>query len=77
MVKRPYVKLDEKFVNMSYGYLLWIIDDKKRIYAAIGDGGNVIYVNESSGVSVGVAETYKPKIFERVQFIQEKIEPLL
>jgi len=30
--------------ELSYGYLWWIIDDKEHIYAAMGDGGNVIYI---------------------------------
>jgi CubicO group peptidase (beta-lactamase class C family) len=29
--------------NLAYGYLWWIIDGDS--YAAMGDGGNVIYVN--------------------------------
>lgn len=74
---RPYQKLDERFGNMSYGYLRWIIDEKAGIYAAIGDGGNVIYVNRKNGIVVGVAGTFKPGIFDRVQFIQEHVELLL
>ncbi|MGB8455581.1 MAG: hypothetical protein WCD89_25090 [Anaerocolumna sp.] len=31
--------------RLSYGYLWWIIDEKEHIYATMGDGGNVIYVN--------------------------------
>lgn len=73
----PYIDLDEGFGKMSYGFLWWIIDASKRIYAAIGDGGNVIYVNEAKGICVGIAGTFKPRIFDRVQFIQNKIEPLL
>ncbi|NLZ46874.1 MAG: hypothetical protein GX896_09315 [Clostridiales bacterium] len=73
----PYISLDERFGNMSYGYLWWLIDEKANIYAAIGDGGNVIYVNEKSKNVVGITGTFKPRIFDRVQFIQEKIEPLL
>jgi len=73
----PYIDLDDRFGNMSYGFLWWIIDANKQIYAAIGDGGNIIYVNESKGVCVGIAGTFKPRIFDRVQFIQNKIEPLL
>lgn len=72
-----YLSLDEKLGNMSYGYLWWVIDEKEKIYAAIGDGGNIIYVNEKRNVIVGIAGTFKPRIFDRVQFIQEKIEPLL
>jgi CubicO group peptidase (beta-lactamase class C family) len=73
----PYTNLDEKFGNMSYGFLWWIIDADRRIYAAIGDGGNIIYINEEKGISVGIASTFKPRIFDRVQFIQREIEPLL
>jgi CubicO group peptidase (beta-lactamase class C family) len=72
-----YMSLDERFGNMSYGYLWWVIDKKGKIYAAIGDGGNIIYVNEKRNIIVGIAGTFKPRIFDRVQFIQEKIEPLL
>lgn len=73
----PYMKLDERFGNMSYGFLWWIIDSDKRIYAAIGDGGNIIYVNESDDIAVGITGTFKPRIFDRVDFIREMIEPLL
>lgn len=72
-----YIDLDDRFGNMSYGFLWWIIDASKRIYAAIGDGGNIIYVNEAKEICVGIAGTFQPRIFDRVQFIQEKIEPLL
>lgn len=39
---------DEKFRNMMYGYLWWVLDDKKQAYAAVGNSGNVIYVDEKS-----------------------------
>lgn len=29
-------------INLPYGYLWWIIDDKEHACAAMGDGGNVI-----------------------------------
>ncbi|MFA7673854.1 MAG: serine hydrolase [Clostridia bacterium] len=76
-VSTPYISLDEKFGNMSYGFLWWIINANKRNYAAIGDGGNIIYVNTEKGICVGIAGTFKPRIFDRVQFIQKYIEPLL
>lgn len=69
----PYRDLDEKFGNMSYGYLWWITDKEKGIYAAIGDGGNVIYVNPKDNVVVGVAGTFKPRIFDRVDFIENEV----
>ena len=73
----PYRDLDESFGNMSYGYLWWITDKKKKIYSAIGDGGNVIYVNPEKKVVVGVAGTFKPRIFDRVDFIEREILPTL
>ena len=46
------------------------------MFAAIGDGGNVIYVNKESNISVGVTGTFKPRIFDRVDFIEKKVLPL-
>lgn len=69
----PYQKLGERFGNMSYGFLWWIIDTENGIYAAIGDGGNVIYVDPANKISVGVAGTFKPRIFDRVDFIEKEI----
>jgi len=47
------------------------------MYAAIGDCGNIIYINREKGVSVGITGTFKPMIFDRVRFIEEKILPVL
>lgn len=64
------------FRGMEYGYLWWIIDNKKNIYAAIGNSGNVIYIHPEKNIVVAVASYFKPTIFDRVDFIQEYIEPL-
>lgn len=71
----PYEKTGERFGYMSYGYLWWVIDEEKHNFAAIGDGGNVIYVNSENKVVVGVAGTFKPRIFDRIEFIEQKILP--
>lgn len=76
-MSKPYQRLGDSFGNMSYGFLWWIIDEKEGSYAAIGDGGNVIYVNPKNNIAVGVAGTFKPRIFDRVQFIQRHVEPIL
>lgn len=68
---------DERFGNMSYGYLWWIVDEKKHIYAASGTGGNVIYINPEKNLTIAVASTFNPRIFDRIQFIQNRIEPLV
>lgn len=65
------------FRGMDYGYLWWIVDRKKGIYAAIGNSGNVIYVNPEKQLVVAVASYFKPTIFDRVDFIQQHIEPFV
>ncbi len=71
----PYRTLGESFGNQSYGYLWWIPNTSKGVYAAIGDGGNVIYVNPEKNIVVGVAGTFKPRIFDRVEFIEKELLP--
>ncbi len=63
------------FRGMEYGYLWWIIDRQKKIYAAIGNSGNVIYVDPEKNIVISVASYFKPTIFDRVDFIREYIEP--
>ena len=63
--------------GMEYGYLWWIIDRSKNIYAAIGNSGNVIYVEPEKKIVVAVASYFKPTIFDRVDFIQEHVVPFL
>lgn len=74
---KPRLQCDETFGNMAYGYLWWTPTKGKRAYAALGNSGNAIYIDPDRGTVVTVAGTFKPNIFDRVQFIQETIEPLL
>jgi len=67
----------DRFRGMEYGYLWWIIDREKNIYAAIGNSGNVIYVNPEKNIVVAVASYFKPTVFDRVDFIREYIESLI
>ncbi len=63
--------------NLNYGFLWWIIDEKEGSYAAMGDGGNVIYVNEEKDIVVSIASLYKKNIIDRIEFIKKYLEPLL
>lgn len=65
------------FRGMDYGFLWWIIDREKKIYAAIGNSGNVIYVNPEKDMVISVASYFKPTVFDRVDFIREYIEPFI
>lgn len=63
-------------LNLSYGYLWWIIDEKEHIYAAIGDGGNVIYVNTKKQIVVSITSLFMPDAKDRIGLIIERIEPI-
>ena len=69
---RVHSRWDE--LNLSYGYLWWIIDGDS--YAAIGDGGNVIYVNPSKNFVVAIASLFKPTAKDRIELIKKYIEPI-
>ena len=62
------------FRGMESGSLWWGIDTKQNIYSAIGNSGNVIYVNPQKNIVISVASYFKPTLFDRVDFIQEYIE---
>ena len=40
---------------------------------AIGDGGNVIYINKKHNIVVSVTGYFKPMIFDRVEFIEKNV----
>lgn len=73
----PHLKLGERFGYMNYGYLWYKPFDDRPVYCAIGDCGNIIYTNKELEVSVGMTGTFKPRIFDRVEFIEKNILPLL
>ena len=73
----PHLKLGERFGYMNYGYLWYKPYLDKDVYAAIGDSGNIIYVNMEKKISVGITGTFKPRIFDRVDFIEEKVLPVI
>ncbi len=69
-------KEHSRWGELSYGYLWWIIDDKEQIYAAIGDGGNIIYVNTKKKMVVSIASLFKPDVKDRIELIRKRIEPI-
>ncbi|SDF40182.1 CubicO group peptidase, beta-lactamase class C family [Fontibacillus panacisegetis] len=63
----------EKF-NLSYGYLWWV--ENGNGYAAMGDGGNMIYVNTKKKIVVSIVSLFVPKVKDRMEFIKKYIEPI-
>ena len=69
----PHQKLGERFGFMGYGYLWYKPYEDRNVFAAIGDGGNIIYVNKDENISVGITGTFKPLIYDRVEFIENNV----
>lgn len=63
-----------EFAGMAYGYLWWIIDESEGSYAAIGNSGNVIYVNPARGFVAAITAYFKPAVYDRVDFVREVLE---
>ena len=58
--------------NLPYGYLWWVDEDG---FAAMGDGGNIIYVNTKKKLVVSMAALFVPKAKDRIELIKKYIEP--
>ncbi len=74
---KPISVESDHFRNMMYGYLWWIVDNDKNIYAAIGNSGNVIYVDPANDVVIAVSSYFKPTVFDRVDFIEQVVKPFV
>lgn len=60
--------------DLPYGYLWWLGDDGG--YAAMGDGGNIIYVNPSKKLVVSIVSIFASRPKDRIALIKKYIEPL-
>lgn len=61
--------------NVPYGYLWWVGDDGG--YAAMGDGGNIIYVNPRKKLVVAIVSNFVPRPKDRIELIKKYIEPIM
>lgn len=73
---RQSTAVQSRWGELGYGYLWWIIDEDARIYAALGDGGNAIYVSEREGLAVSVAAVFTPDAQDTLPLIMERIAPI-
>lgn len=76
-ISTPTYTAGREFRNMMYGYLWWVIKEDKSIYAAIGNSGNVIYVDQKNKVVIAVTSYFKPTVFDRVDFIEDVMKPFI
>lgn len=76
-MSRPRAIENQNWQGMEYGYLWWILDREKRIYAALGNSGNVIYIDPEKNIVIAVAPYFKPTVLDRVDFIRKTIDPFV
>lgn len=76
-MSKSYISIGEKFGNQDYGYLWWLPHRTSTIIAAIGDGGNVIYIDRTKNIVVSVTGYFKPMVFDRVEYIEKNIVSVL
>lgn len=62
-------------MNLGYGYLWWLIDED--CYAAMGDGGNIIYINAKKNLVVASTALFVQEAKDRINFIKAHIEPFV
>lgn len=65
-----------KKYNLPYGYLWWLSTDHENSFAAMGDGGNIIYINNDRQLVIAMTATFLPNIKDRIELIKRDIEPL-
>lgn len=63
-----------RWENLAYGYLWWVLDADR--FAALGDGGNVIYGNRNNNMVIAIASLFAPDVKDRIEWIQTQVEPL-
>ena len=63
--------------DRSYGYLWWIVNEQEHSFAALGDGGNALYINPAKGTVIAITALFKPRVKDSLQLIHNHIEPLL
>ena len=60
--------------ELSYGYLWWILGgNTPGSFAAMGDGGNIIYVNQKEETVVAIACHFKPRAKNMMELIEQQI----
>lgn len=68
-----YESLGERFGNQDYGYLWWLPYRNKNTISAMGDGGNIIYINKKENIVCAITGYFKPMVFDRTEFIEKNI----
>ena len=61
--------------NLPYGYLWWVLEQECGC-AAIGDGGNILYVSPEKNLVAAITSRFQPRVKDRIEFIRKYVEPV-
>ena len=61
-------------LDLPYGYLWWV--GKDNGYAAMGDGGNIIYISPEDNMVVAITSLFYPRAKDIIEFIEKYVKPL-
>lgn len=64
-------------IDRGYGYLWWINDKEVSGFAAMGDGGNILYVNTKKHLVIASTSLFAKQAKDRIALIEEEIEPYI
>lgn len=73
MITTSYMSCYEKFGNQDYGFLWCLPHRTNDIIAAIGDGGNIIYIVQKNQIVVAITAHFKLMVFNRVEYIEKML----
>lgn len=62
---------------LGYGYYWWITKDNKPSIAAIGDGGNTLYINKAENLIIAITALYQGNTVNMLPLIETVILPML
>lgn len=71
-------KEHSRWGELPYGYLWWIVESENiNSYAALGDGGNIIYVSPYKKLVIAITSEFMPRAKDRIDLIKKHIEIII
>lgn len=69
-------RLQSRWGELGYGYLWWVPQGESPCYAALGDGGNVLYCSPTKGLVIASTALFVPGAADRMDWIEGYLLPL-
>ena len=60
--------------DLPYGYLWWVLPQGHG-FAAMGDGGNALYVSPDENLVAAITSRFQPRVKDRIELIRTYVAP--